>query len=111
MKQLHFDPQTSKLHKLDNFGTFKFLKFDFHTKAYVYYILVFSWEMRERSLDFDDIKRNILLTLIYAIKTNIFCVKLFQLMREIHIMCFLTFKVHERIDLSLGWSLVSGWFF
>jgi len=39
----------------------------------------------------------------------VFCVKLFHLMREVHIRCFCTLKVHEKTDMSSGWFLVLGW--
>jgi hypothetical protein len=40
------------------------------------------------------------LTPIEATKIDYICVKWFHLMRRVHIRCFCTFKVHEKIDTS-----------
>ena len=38
-----------------------------------------------------------------------FCVKLFNLKRGVHIRCFCTLKVCEKIDLNSSWFFVPGW--
>jgi len=88
--------QLKQSYKLYNFGPSTFFQFHFGTTIYFCYFLILGWERRERSLDFSSRERNMLLTLIYATKMDDICVKLFHLMRGIHIRCFCSLKVREK---------------
>jgi len=37
------------------------------------------------------------------------CVKLFHLIRKVHITCFCTLKIHEKTYISSSWFFISGW--
>jgi len=71
------------------------------------FIFVILWSLVERgekegSLDSDGRERNLSLTPIYTTKIRDFCVKLFHLMRRVHIICFDTLNVREKTYMSSG---------